>query len=114
MKKIILLIILFFLFSASECDKEQPNAKYTFEKTYNYNQEAQSIKDVYVQLKLNRIDSIPMSRWMTAKFNKDEGYVLQSLLLVMNDSLRYDFIYTTFIFIDSARFQFKVRKTSLK
>jgi hypothetical protein len=111
MKKLMLLLVSFLLLSASDCQKnEQPGTRYVFDKTYVSNQETQSIRDVYKRLRDLEVDSFPMSQWITGKYNTDNGFITQKILVLINDSVRYDFIYNTFTSPDSTFYQFKIRK----
>ena len=112
MKKLIL-ILFFFLFVASTCDKRvELSSSYVYEQSYGQDQKVESIHDLYTLTHNYGLDSIPLTQWNTFTSAKENngGQLTQKIITKYNDSINYIFVYTIFGELDTIFYQIKVRK----
>jgi len=93
MKKFILIIFLFLL--TTSCNKYI--VRNLYEKTYV--SEEQALSDVYNQLSIYKVDSIPLDYWITNILTTDTIYIEQKTIFkaITKNSL-YTFVSTKYVY----------------
>lgn len=107
MKKIILILILFFIFIIS-CNKYIISN--TYEKSYRDVEIELIYKDVYDQLNKHNLDSIPLEEWITNRMISDTILIEQKIIRkIVDTKTNYTFILSKFIYPSTSYYKFVIR-----
>jgi hypothetical protein len=106
MKKLFLFLFVLFL-SCSITNKTSQ----IYQRYYPYVNPQSAIDDIFDQLPVYGVDSIPLEEWLTLKAKTEEGYLIQKTISKTEPKMYYVFIYNTFVSPDSTFYEFKIYRT---